>query len=520
MFSRVEYTEDDVRLILEVMHRLGAPWNISQLTREMHKARPTHPYYSYQTFLQRNMFDERNLVHMYEQKYGLSDMDGSSLRKLRRTHAKHDANSAPQPSLLGSEGIETEGSENEMHSAEDGGHSESEEEPMDEADLLAFEAVHRPVSQFTEPQRDLLLGKLVEMLAEHGWHEHDALPEPSSQFWRELTEVYPGVPWNGIFSREKEWLWRAVRERFFRKTTPTSLQEGDTEHSVVIGDGNMDSVDVSEMLQSERPSGAHAQRAPPTETLGPLASTPTARRSTQPATVPRHRTAQTPSRLQHLPQSSPVLPTQAMLLPTAMHTAIHTPESHTHTQTPYSVYAGQRQDHHDAKVIARQHLMEDHSDQGPSPSPTVRRGAVPLYLNEYTPVQDSREVYPFAAPRDVSPQAISSTSLADTTSVGDVSFTDNVQYRRAYLRAKMRFNARVLDMCDEFGFAAPSQLQEFMYAAQGDPEECRARILHVLECLAHEYGLGMGRIMELMVLQHGDMRQVRSILEITRIRNT
>jgi len=155
---------------------------------------------------------------------------------------------------------------------------------------------------------------------------------------------------------------------------------------------------------------------------------------------------------QYVPQAP------ADVTPSPSPSSVHTPESTTHT--PQSVRVGQRSGHHDAKVLARGGVHPE------EPSPTVER-------------------HPALPPS-----------------------------RAERHRARALYEARVWELCADYGFASPRQLVPFMLRASGDVDACREYVRQYIEGLSHKYTLDVPTLIEMLETQRGDAKLLTRILDI------
>lgn len=150
---------------------------------------------------------------------------------------------------------------------------------------------------------------------------------------------------------------------------------------------------------------------------------------------------------------------------------VHTPESQAipPQYTPHSVRVGQRSGHHDAKVSARAHLERIPPE---APSPTVERHAAGVRTQ----------------PRRV--------SLAEER------------------MARALYEARIWELCADYGLASPRQLVPFLLPVGGDVDRCRRRMERHMRQLAQRYEMDVATLIELLAAQHGDLKQLTTVLDI------
>lgn len=157
-----------------------------------------------------------------------------------------------------------------------------------------------------------------------------------------------------------------------------------------------------------------------------------------------------------LEQYVPQAPAEAT--PSPSPSSVHTPESATYT--PQSVRVGQRSGHHDAKVLARGGVHPE------EPSPTTER-------------------HPASQPS-----------------------------RAEKHRARALYEARVWELCADYGFSSPRQLVPFMLRASGDVDACREYVRQYMESLSHKYTLDVPTLIEMLEAQRGDAKLLTRILDI------
>ena len=79
-----------------------------------------------------------------------------------------------------------------------------------------------------------------------------------------------------------------------------------------------------------------------------------------------------------------------------------------------------------------------------------------------------------------------------------------------------RYEARVWELCADYGFQSPAQLVRFMRPAGGDVAHCRTRVEEYIEMLAERFEMEPEAVVDLLHVQRGDLDQLERTLEIVR----
>lgn len=544
-----------MQYILAVMDRTAPPWNVSRLARELSRERPAHTYSSYQTFLQKNMLDRLNLQQRLRERHAErgGHLDGVHIPRTSRARSAQPAASerpARRPRVAGGLSV------GELHATfaprsssvesldeldEDGAaeaadappaESSSEEEPMDEAEMLAFEArqthvdAPRPAPHrrrheaFLPEEHEQLVNRLVDLLVETHWgRDADAdgtvnvdeePPVPPPAFWDEMSRIAPrhsARSWMLHFERSAPTFWRTATDRFLLRMSPSSLFV-DAERSVVqSGDESAARASQPDVPAADESRVADESQPAPQSDAPPDASQPTPQASGSAAPAgPSASTPMRPARRMAHAHNTP----RASWGDAEAAAAVHTPKSHGPAYTPYSVRVGQRRDHHDAKAHARERHDAEFGSAAPSPlgrrTPASAPPARPAAPVEATPPSPVRRVRHSLG----APGAPGWPSLQPWRSEA----TRASQYGVEQRRARAEYEARVWELCSDFALTSPAQLVPFMEPAHGDVERCREAVEEYIDALADYYDTERTTILELLEAQLGSFEQVVRVLDI------
>ena len=579
------------------MGRTPPPWNVSRLARTLARERPAHTYASYQTFLQKNMIDRLNLQQRLRDLRAErgSTLDGVHVPRSARTratpqpHAPTERAASLRPRVAGGMSVselhaafaprssptesldELEEDEPEARDERAGaganepsdGTSSSEEEPMSEAEMLAFEAqqthVEEPRAAPTRRRREQFLPEEVERLVNHlvdllivtHWgrdideegavNVDEELPSPPASFWEEMERDAPrhsARSWMLHFSRNAPRFWRTATDRFLLRLSPSSLFV-DAEQSVVKDEASTgaaeeaaEAAEAAAAVQAEATQQAEAtaaDAAAETATSASESSTTSAASASAasastasatpeappPAPPARHAPStstphagpatSTPRRTARAPSTldTPSSSTDAADVSASL--AVYTPETRGEAYTPYSVRVGQRRDHHDAKAHARERHSAPFQDA--APSPLIRRApsSVPR-VRRHTPPSPAR-----ARPVRHSLGAPASPMLVPLWGSGGRSAALVAVEQR---RARAAYEARVWALCSEYSMTSPAQLVPFMERAEGDVDACREAVEEYIEALARHYDTERTTVLELLETQLGSFAQVVRVLDV------
>lgn len=581
------------------MGRTPPPWNVSRLARELARERPAHTYASYQTFLQKNMIDRLNLQQrlrdLRAERGGT--LDGVHVPRSVRTratpqprvpteraaslrprvaggmsvselHAAFAPRSSPTESL-----DELEEDEPDTHGDRDGagthassdGTSSSEEEPMSEAEMLAFEAQHTHVEepraaptrrrreQFLPEETEVLVNHLVDLLIVTHWgrdiddegavNVDEDLPSPPASFWEEMERDAPrhsARSWMMHFLRNAQRFWRTATDRFLLRLSPSSLFV-DAEQSVVKDEAAAaveeaeeaaeaaaavqaeaaKDVDAAEAEEQADADGADAETATsaaedsaaspasassvPASLASAAAAAPLCHAGPSASTPHAGPSTSTPRRTARGPHTLDTPSSSADAADVSASLTVHTPETRGETYTPYSVRVGQRRDHHDAKAHARERHSAPFQDA--APSPLVRRApsSAPR-VRRPTPPSPAR-----ARPVRHSFGGPGSPRLVPLWGTGGRSAAQVAVEQR---RARAAYEARVWALCSEYAMTSPAQLVPFMERAEGDVDACRDAVEEYIEALAHHYDTERTTVLELLETQLGSFAQVVRVLDV------
>ncbi|WFC96442.1 hypothetical protein MBRA1_003099 [Malassezia brasiliensis] len=566
------------------MGRTPPPWNVSRLARTLARERPAHTYASYQTFLQKNMIDRLNLQQRLRDLRAErgSTLDGVHVPRSARTratpqphvpteraaslrprvaggmsvselHAAFVPRSSPTESLDELEEDEPD-AQDERAGAGAGDPSDgtsSEEEPMSEAEMLAFEAqqthveeprtapTRRRREQFLPEETELLVNHLVELLIVTHWgrdiddegavNVDEELPSPPASFWEEMERDAPrhsARSWMLHFSRNTQRFWRTATDRFLLRLSPSSLFV-DAEQSVVKGEAATkeaeEAADEAEAAAAVQASAnqdaephaagaaAEATSASEASTASAASATPEAGPSLSPtrpdasASTPHAGPAtSTPRRTAHAPHTLDT-PSSTDAADVSASLAVYTPETRGEAYTPYSVRVGQRRDHHDAKAHARERHSAPFQDAAPSPLTRRAPSSVPRIQRRTSPSPARARPVRHSLGAPGSPMLVPLWG-----SGGRPAALAAVEQRRA----RAAYEARVWALCSEYAMTSPAQLVPFMERAEGDVDACREAVEEYMEALARHYDTERTTVLELLETQLGSFAQVVRVLDV------
>lgn len=565
------YTDEDREHIVQVLAENGPPWNVMSIARLLATVRPVHSVWSYQTYLTKNIDDGA----MLRRQVAARKPEKSTGRLLRQRPPRVTRSAPARPPLEEIETTEEESvssfdeleddEEEEVFDAAEEmpepeephapaadsapdtqeAPDESEEEEINEDLLIQLEArrrqaeprpassardtgapsapaeaAHDEAGPASAAERDLLTQKLMDLLVRTGWapegSEEDedvfesAAAAPPAALWQQLADMspYSANAWRREFGQNKATYLRAARDRFLLRFSARDIFSQDADrstHSVVSPRADQ---------APARDASLSAQEAD--EALG----------------------APEPADESHTPES--------------------TRSAHRHTLTPRSVRVGQRREHHDAKVAARvahsdpdfeepefespsvgHHAPRAHVATPPSASPAARRlpATAPRPIRRTSlgrTTSDSAAARPLRRPRlsapsrravggwgelpapwDEQEEDDGSSVSADTSAASfEAAAASARAAREAYLRAQ--YEARVWELCADYGFQSPAQLIRFMRPAGGDVAHCRTRVEEYIEMLAERFEMEPEAVVDLLHVQRGDLDQLERTLEIVR----
>ncbi|WFD01015.1 hypothetical protein MYAM1_003775 [Malassezia yamatoensis] len=286
--GRVEYDQADVEAVVQVMNRSNPPWNVSRLARILSRERPAHTYSSYQTFLQKNMVERLNLQQKWresraEHGFELNQEHVPRNQRVKSHHAAHATSSRPDrtnvspPRVAGGMSVgelhaafaprsssvesldELDEPQNQIANEQQALHSsvsESEEDSMDEEEMLAFENRHlhhhtprppptkRRHEAFLPEEVDHLVDQLVNLLSELRWGQiqlpdghwevdiEAELPTLNASFWKQLESTFPrhsARSWMLHFERNASTLWSTATDRYVLRVVPSPSGALDTQ---------------------------------------------------------------------------------------------------------------------------------------------------------------------------------------------------------------------------------------------------------------------------------------------------
>ncbi|WFD45204.1 hypothetical protein MPSI1_003882 [Malassezia psittaci] len=326
--GRVEYDEADVQAIVQVMNRSNPPWNVSRLARILSRERPAHTYSSYQTFLQKNMVERLNLQQKWREsraEHGLQQNQEHVPRnqRVKTHHAVHttsshaDHTNVSPPRVAGGMSVgelhaafaprsssvesldELDDPQNPIANEQRASHSsenESEEESMDEEEMLAFENRHiqrhiprppptkRRHESFLQQELDYLVDQLVDLLSELRWgqiHLPDGslqvdieaeLPNLNGSFWKKIESTssrHSARSWMLHFERNASTLWSNATDRYVLRVLPSSSVALDIQDK--SGSVSPEQQNISH--RSESTSFLDASASPSSDTLQEVSET-------------------------------------------------------------------------------------------------------------------------------------------------------------------------------------------------------------------------------------------------------
>lgn len=446
------------------------PWNVSDIARTLAHQRPVHTYYSYQFFLQQNLRDRLNLVRRLEERIRQrSGGDANALRLQARAPPRSPTSSSLE-------------SLDELYEEADHAHDEleeSEEEEMDEETSLAFEALQRERTSDVAPVAPPGAGASETAATPRADEQGSAVPTASTPARAPEDALFeePSVSGSNATGPDAPAAAMAPPRRTPR--VPVSQMHADQLVDALVqelADAGVDasSIDVDAQLDVPVPPGVLERVADacaePRPTLAAWQQyVELHARTLWQTALDRWSLRATP-----MPTTNPTSPDSSERSVDAVLTGeVHTPESQAipPQYTPHSVRVGQRSGHHDAKVSARAHLERIPPE---APSPTVeRRGSVAPAPTRRASVAEER-------------------------------------------MARALYEARVWELCADYGLVSPRQLVPFLLPVGGDVERCRRRLDRHMRQLAQRYDMDMSTVLELLEAHHGDLAQLITVLDIQR----
>ncbi|WFD21189.1 hypothetical protein MCAP1_003450 [Malassezia caprae] len=517
--SRIAYDTDDINHILDMLESRPRPWNVSEIARTLSRERPAHTYYSYQFFLQQNLRERLNLVHRLEERQAergtgtaptalrlqprtvppVGSMSPSSLSSLDELYEEaqslheHDASTSRQ--------------EDSAQAAQP--EEESEEEEMDEEAVLAFEALRRSRTDPTEAGAGASDAPGAHEGPTGGASGQAAVQAPAAAPTPAPAETATEAPMPEAPPKEpvREAHTTASEDNDALFEDPDKAGEPPVpaahaapqiraprvplsqEHEEQLVDALVHELEASGTDAASMDTEAQLDAPIPAHVLERVADACVPPR---PALVAWQQYAELHARtlwqtaldrwsLAATPEAAsndasefedPTSPAGSeSMVDAALAGALHTPESQAipPQYTPHSVRVGQRTGHHDAKVSARAHLERIPPE---APSPTVERHAAGV-----------------------------------PTTPRRVSFAEERMARALY-------EARIWELCADYGLASPRQLVPFLLPVGGDVDRCRRRMERHMRRLAQRYEMDVGTLIELLAAQHGDLKQLTTVLDI------
>lgn len=525
-----------------MLQKEHTPWNISKFARRLAEVRPVHTYWSYQSYLQKNMYERHNLLKRLLDRgvslppaafrRNVSTRLGTSLPMQSRNDEEEnevqsmvapvskvwvqevrDASLSSSSTASSLESLEElfdeandEANDEAMISMQETSamlptaqntstelgqeDEESEEEEMDEDDVLAFEAhMHANTNDdFVDPTEATAspAPKSGTQLPTKRLSRSRLSPASERGLIEMLVHVLDEAPAASTEDAETlaaqpvpTWIWDRLCEKFPEHALP-AWQRYYERNKVMVWQAALDQ---------------YSLRATPS-TIFPSSSTPV--RQAPPA--PRDE-APTPARPRRTTRSSvlggmpaaaaPTQPPVPVTAPTpeveeAASSTLHTPQSQAIPPafTPATVRVGQRSGHREAKVIAR---AEGRTNEG-TPSPSMER----------------------KRPRTSSLSPDLSTSSAPV----QMERTRHPPSRAEEMRARAQYEAHVWALCADYGFVSPRQLMPYMIEVGGDVEQCRRKVQKHMEHLARQYQMETLTIIELLDAHHGNVEQLMTVMNI------
>ncbi|WFD34336.1 hypothetical protein MCUN1_001175 [Malassezia cuniculi] len=546
---RKAFDEIDTANITTVLRENPEPWNVSHLARVLAKRFPRHPYHSYQTYLQKNLYDNRMLRLLVRQNNtepvqvrtqprqlpsGMvmrerripsqtpSYSRGVSEELVSAEVAMHEVEEEDEEDQLAEDEQEeeeelvneqvvrgatqeTRGTPQRTQTARPLGQSaEAEVIEVDEAEVLHYERQRRSTTEivklvaprslyerrsahppFTREEKEGLCEMLAVLIDTAVYSDNELLACPAAhpgvEFWEAVAEAFPvhsSAAWRAHFESHKLELLHSARQvarpedaqhRLADDATTDNDDEADA--AAVLGAIIDDTRDVSSS------SDVSAELAAPSEVTF-LSDAPLASYVTTPSHItPRHKNGRFPA-----------------------------------TTTPRSpADVNQRLEHHKAKVSARaEHMSPDEEESSPTAALPIRHAWRDAPGDRTEPVIRART----SVTRDV----LSSPLLGDDDAADSLPRPWlNDKPERRLSRSRAAYRAQVWELCERFGFVGPSQLKDFMVAANGDPDECALRVQQYLEDTADYYGVTTTKVCELLRVLRGDISQLFNTLDLMNV---
>ncbi|WFD24985.1 hypothetical protein MEQU1_003692 [Malassezia equina] len=472
------------------------PYNVSDIARTLARMYPAHTYYSYQFFLQQNLMERLNLLRRLEERQAQRGGSGGPTALPLQHRPAPPTRSLTSSSLESLDELFEEAHTLASTTAEEApaeAHEmtadESEEEEMDEEAILAFEALHQSRQPETQP---------AEGDTDAGSGDHQALAHDAPMMEAASTDATPvrdraapapaedepaahAQPQDALFEEPGE---RAPPTAPAAQSTPlrrlprVSVLQAHVERLI---DALVETLDSSGMEASSMDLEAQLAAPIPADVLERVAD---ACAPPRPSLMAWQQYAELHARtlwqtaldrwsLRATPSMPPSPDGSERSVSAVLAGTMHTPESQAipPQYTPHSVRVGQRSGHHDAKASARAHLERIPPE---APSPTMERHAPPMH----------------APPRRA--------ALAEER------------------MARALYEARVWELCADYGLASPRQLVPFLLPVGGDLERCRRRLERHMRQLAQRYDMDVATLVELLEAQHGDLKQLTTVLDIQR----
>lgn len=516
---RIAYSDEDIHFILDLLESRPRPWNVSDIARTLARLRPAHTFYSYQFFLQQNLRERLNLVRRLEERKAQRGTGDAPTALPLHSRSAPPARSVTPSSLSSLDELYEEAQALDDHAeaadaveerdvARAPPADESEEEEMDEEAVLAFEALHHsrtgpsPAKEATGAGASSAVGVQDDQMDEEPQDTeagaqplgdaHGPAPAPTAPAVEASmleAPVSAHADEDALFEEPGEPgapVARTAPPRRAPRVPVSQVHEEQLVDALVheLDASGMDAASVDTEAQLAAPIPADVLErvadacAPPRPTLAAWQTYAELHARTLWQTAldrwSLRATPEAPASPALSELEAPASPDGSeRMVDAALAGDVHTPESQAipPRYTPHSVRVGQRSGHHDAKVSARAHLERIPPE---APSPTIERHAAAVP----TP------------PRRV--------MLAEER------------------MARALYEARVWELCADYGLASPRQLVPFLLPVGGDVDRCRRRIERHMRQLAQRYEMDVATVIELLEAQHGDLKQLTTVLDIQR----
>lgn len=559
--GRNTYDESDIQFILEILRTQNGNFNVSELARTLRELRPRHTYWSYQSFLTKNLRSGMNLMAKVDTiNAGPSSVQALPMvmREIRTSTSSTPSGigaTAPGPaspplpptqsassSPIASQSVSPPSRRSpslntSVNGANREPNDESEEEEMDEADFQAFEAQYRGQTDpaFVEPgsasaddqTAQTQLHKQLPAVSASTHHRAPRIRQHSDRVKPEhvrlliskLVEILDtarmDIPDETQLAaiQVPSAVWAELAETVPDRT-PSAWKSFFDEAKSQLWESAMQqhTSRLAEARSSGRATanGESAQHEPVSDAR-PLIS------GRSPTREPAHARASEFVPTEPARNAPDALDAPRTASRSAMVESFSTPSTHKpHDVRPFASTSTEPVSVSAANV---------HTPQGqaipPSFTPaTVRIGQrsghhdAKVQAREACSGLHDEEPSPTMERRHGTSPVTPGSPMPNMSVFSRLIRPHHSITRAERHRARALYEAHVWELCADYGLSHPKQLMPFMTRANGDVYRCRHRLQRYMERLSHKYRLGIPTLIELLEVHRGNLKLLIQVLDI------